>query len=351
MTSLLDVDDLQTKVSKVQQSFRSHNPNSDPWLRPNNFWITSTVLGGALWELEGRIPGLIDAAMPDTATGEILERWGSLFGVYRRYETYTTGTVTATGTDGAVIASGTKLQRSDGQKYETTAAATISGDEVILNIKAITHGSGGSNASGGYLSFTSTIAGVNKQVTIVENVAGLDKECDDDLRARIIERINRPTRTGTLDDYVAWAKEVAGVTRAWAYVTGLSVSVLFMMDNSYVDGIPQSSDVSTVDDYLNESCRKPVGVVVKACAPTSEILNLNVGCAEPSTIATTELISTEINEYVKNNAIPNGSFSSQDFVSVLNGIPDVTNYTIAEGQTFTPSQGAIFTSANITYGY
>jgi len=50
---------LKDTVEEVRHSFRSHNPNSDAWIKPNNFWITSTVLGGKLWEIYARVRWLI----------------------------------------------------------------------------------------------------------------------------------------------------------------------------------------------------------------------------------------------------------------------------------------------------
>ena len=44
---------------------------------------------------------------------------------------------------------------------------------------------------------------------------GADVESDEDLRARVLFRKRNPPHSGSKSDYIAWALEVPGVTRAF----------------------------------------------------------------------------------------------------------------------------------------
>ena len=77
--------------------------------------------------------------------------------------------------------------------------------------------------------------------------------------ARLLLRIRRPPHGGARHDYVGWAldKESHGlaVTRAWDYGLELglgTVTVRFMMDDAYADGIPLAADVTTVQTYIDQ---------------------------------------------------------------------------------------------------
>ena len=66
---------------------------------------------------------------------------------------------------------------------------------------------------------------------------GVEAENDDDLRARILQRIQNPPMGGAQADYVTWALAVPGVTRAWAAPEqGIgTITVRFLMDELRAD--------------------------------------------------------------------------------------------------------------------
>ena len=68
---------------------------------------------------------------------------------------------------------------------------------------------------------------------MLEVTGGTDAETDDQLRARILHRIQNPPMGGAQADYVTWALAVPGVTRAWAASEqGIgTMTVRFLMDD------------------------------------------------------------------------------------------------------------------------
>jgi uncharacterized phage protein gp47/JayE len=86
------------------------------------------------------------------------------------------------------------------------------------------------------MTFLNTIPNVQSVVVVDANklVNGSDIESIPDLRARLLERIQNPPSGGAAEDYVAWALEVPGVTRAWVYPKEMgagTVTVRFVRDN------------------------------------------------------------------------------------------------------------------------
>jgi uncharacterized phage protein gp47/JayE len=92
---------------------------------------------------------------------------------------------------------------------------------------------------------------------------GTDTETDDELRARVLQRIREPPMGGDANDYVQWALQVPGVTRAWCSPLEMgmgTVTVRFLMDDLRAsdDGWPTDADIQTVSDYINSV--RPVAV-------------------------------------------------------------------------------------------
>ena len=85
-----------------------------------------------------------------------------------------------------------------------------------------------------------------------ELTGGTDTETDDQLRARILHRIQNPPMGGAQADYVTWALAVPGVTRAWAAPEQGpgTITVRFLMDDLRADddGWPTPADVQAVVD-------------------------------------------------------------------------------------------------------
>src|SRR4029077_15369740 len=92
---------------------------------------------------------------------------------------------------------------------------------------------------------------------------GVDIESDDQLRERILFRIQNPPMGGSQADYIRWTMAVPGVTRAWAAceIGPGTMTVRFLMDDLYPDnhGLPTENDLNAVRDYLDKM--RPVTVL------------------------------------------------------------------------------------------
>lgn len=176
------------------------------------------VVAGAIHLVYGFLAWLSRQLFLDTAEAEFLDRKGREFGLPRKAATYSEGAIQFLGVPGSVILAGTDVQNSDGIIY-----ATI--DEVILDvgglgyttIQATTEGTDG-NTTENTLRLSTPIAGVESDVTVTEApTGGENRESDDELRARLFQRVQNPPASGNAADYVRWATSVEGVSKAWVF--------------------------------------------------------------------------------------------------------------------------------------
>lgn len=277
-------------------------------LRRSVVGVLARVLAGASHMLHGHLDWIARQAIPDTAD-EWLPRWASIWGVARREAEFATGRVSFVGTiNGTVIPAGTVVKRSDGVEYETQADATVTGGAATATVTAREAGSLGNADAGTTLTLLFPIAGVNSTATIADGgiTNGSDVEGDDELRARLLARIQQPPHGGAKFDYEMWAREVPGVTRAWVYPMYLgpgTVGITFVRDND--DPIvPDAAEVQAVQDYIDE--RRPVTAEVVVFAPTAEPLDFEISIT-PNTEAVRAAIEAELRDFLSRESEPGGT--------------------------------------------
>lgn len=199
--------------------------------------------------------------MPDKAEDEWLIRWANLLLGGPKSATFAAGSVTVTGIAGIVIPAASVMVSSLGVRYATTAQVTLGGTPVTIGVEALDAGARGNLLAGAPLSFAIAISGADGQGTVVSITGGVDDESEDDLRTRVLERLRQTPMGGDADDYVAWAKQVPGVTRVWTAPQEMgigTVTVRFMMDElrANAGGFPNDGDIVAVKAHLE--LRRPV---------------------------------------------------------------------------------------------
>ena len=218
--------------------------------------------------------------------------------------------VTFTGSGGTVIAAGTELARADGVNYITDAEVSIDGGSAIAAVTAVAAGETANAVAATQLSLVSPIAGIDSIATVdgAALTGGSDEEVDQTLLERVLERIQEPPHGGAEFDYPTWAREVSGVTRAWVYAQELglgTVTVRFMMDDTYADGIPVAGDVTTVQDYIDTY--RPVTADVTVVAPVAVPLAFDISGLDPATAEVKAAITAELADLIRREGEQGGS--------------------------------------------
>jgi uncharacterized phage protein gp47/JayE len=300
-----------------------------PILRRSLVYVLARSVAGVAHMLHGHLEFLGKQVFPDRSEGEFLARQAALFGVARKAASFAAGPVTFTGTNGAVIPAGAGLLRSDGAEYETDAEATIAAGTASVEVTARAAGAEGNCVAAGELSFESPIAGVTSTATVGAGgiVGGSDEESDDDLRTRLLERMQSPPHGGSAADYIAWTKAVAGVTRAWCYPLELgagTVVVRFVRDDDTTI-IPDAGEIATVQAYIDE--RRPVTAAVTVLAPVAVPLNYTISVT-PDTSEIRDAVQAELHDLLLRVAEPGGDILRSQLEVAIGTAAGVANFAL-----------------------
>lgn len=273
-------------------------------LRQSNLRVLPKVFAFAVHGLYAYIDWVVRQLFPDTAEKSFLERQASIQGIYRRDATAATGTLTVTRTAGATIPVGTVFVASDGEtRFATTEEPEV--DESEVPVQCMTTGTGGNREAGETYTLVSPLSGVSTEATGSEMAGGTEAETDDSLRDRLIYRLQNPPRGGTATDYVAWAMEVPGVTRAWCFPKELgigTVTVRFATDGLTENGVPTEGMVSIVSDYIAENA--PVTAATTVVAPVAKTVNFQIKDLYPDTPSVRAQIEAELKSLFIREAEP-----------------------------------------------
>jgi uncharacterized phage protein gp47/JayE len=260
-------------------------------------------------------------------------------GVFQKQPTAATPAATATGTDGTDIPVNTVLQRSDGAQYTVTADAVINAGSAALSLEAVVPGAAGSVTNGTKLNFVVVIPGVSNVATVTADASGTDVEDIEAFRGRVLFRWQNPPAGGRPADYIGWATEQPGVTRAWCFPLWQgdgTVGVTFVKDNDAVSIIPTGGDLSALHDFLAGTAANnytdgvapvmdPSNIIVFAPTPVpfNPTIHLN-----PSNAATQAAAWANLTDLIKREAIPGGTIFLSHIEEAVETAPGVVDSVI-----------------------
>jgi uncharacterized phage protein gp47/JayE len=285
-------------------------PGGDARTRRTTSGVLGYAIAGAAQGLHANIQARERNFLPDSrAEAEGVERWASLLGYWYLDATAAAGTLTVTGSSGAVLAAGTRLQYSDGTEYATTADLTLAGATGSVAVEAQALGAAGNLPAGAKLTLLSPAPGINS--TLIVGGAGLtggaDQEGLDALRGRILARLRLPPMGGSAADYETWALEGhAAVTRAWVspLEQGANTVVVRVVTDNEADMIPSAPVLDAVLAYING--KRPVTAEVFVVSPVAVPLNFEIQLT-PDTTAVRDAVTNALQDLLRREAKPGGT--------------------------------------------
>jgi len=251
--------------SLVRDSVQSTLIGSDASVPNSVLRVMSDAQGALCFLTLEYLDWLALQLLPDTAEQEWLDRHGYIWltnadgSSGRKLATQASGTVIITGTTNSVVPLGTLLGATGGSTptYQITEQIFLDAGPTEASAVSLIAGIDGNLEPGDTIAFAAAPPpGVDNVVTVAIMDGGAETETDDELRQRILFRIQQPPMGGDADDYVLWALSYPGVTRAWSYPLEMgigTVTVRFMMDDLRADngGFPSAFDVANVNAYLD----------------------------------------------------------------------------------------------------
>jgi len=217
------------------------------------------------------------------------------------------GSASFTGIDGSIIAAATILQRADGVQFTVDSNVTIVGGVATAQLTAIIAGVASNTDALSILSLVSPILNIDSNATTSGISNGFDAESNERLKDRYLARIKEPPHGGSENDYITWALEVAGVTRAWVYPAEMSlgtVTVRFVVDDHAVSIIPDSAKVAEVLAHIQTL--RPVTAIPLVAAPIPIAINPTISL-NPSSASIRTAVEAELQDMILREAIPAGS--------------------------------------------
>ena len=280
-----------------------------PLLENSSLKVLARSVAGGHHLTHGHLAYVASQVIWDTAEAEYLERWVDIWGFSRLAATFAQGQVEFTGTEGTAIPLGTKVKRADGLEFAADAGGVILAGAVSIACTATAAGVAWNSVAATPLSLSSPIAGIDPAATVgpIGLGAGADEEGDAGLLTRFLVERRQPPTGGSNTDYVGWARDIAGVTRAWClpeHQGAGTVGIPFMVDGN-VDPFPDAAAVAAVQAHIDQE--RPVTAKNSlAFAPFDNPMDVSLEIL-PNTPAVQASVTTALKELILREAAPGGT--------------------------------------------
>lgn len=312
---------LNQLAEQVRADLRGRLPEAKPELRRALLRVVADVDAGAVHGLYGYLAWLAKQLIIDTAEDEWLARWASVWGIYRLAEVAAAGAVELAGDVGAQLLAGTELQADSGAIYTLDETVTIDAQGVATaNVTALDAGAAGNLDAGETLRLVSAVIGIDGEAIVsAEGISGgAERERDERLRERLLDRIQRQPHGGNANDYVRWAREAhPDVTRVWPYPHQPDDGelTLRLVCDELETIIPSAEVIDTVQQYIDGV--RPVAVRnLYVFAPEPLPLNFDIRLT-PDTADTRERVEEAIADFLAQTAAPGGTLYREQLSGVI----------------------------------
>ena len=260
--------------------------------------VLAFVWAGACHLMYGALAWYFKQFWAESAEKDYLEIKAKAWGVKRKSAARASGLVTFSGL--GRVSAGAVLRSPSGGLYAVDADTLVPRSGRVTAVDA---GSAGNLAEGEQLTFVKPVEGVNSTALSRGLSGGADAESDDSLRARLLATLQAPPHGGSAADYVTWAREVPGVTRAWCYPLYLglgTVGVTFVTDDE-ASIVPSAELVARVQAYIDDL--RPVTAEVTVFAPKTLPVDMTIRLL-PNTAAVQEAVRSELGDLFAREAEP-----------------------------------------------
>ncbi|TKV19531.1 baseplate J/gp47 family protein [Citrobacter sp. wls613] len=264
-------------------------------LRRNDAEVYGRVQAAAVHTVYGYIDYLARNLLPDLADEDWLTRHANMKRCPRKSATAATGFVRwSVANAGITIPAGVTIQRDDLVSFTTTAAATSAGGVLRIPVACDAAGKAGNTDDGLAMRLVSPVTGLTSAGVADSIQGGADVEDLEVWRARVIERCYWTPQGGADGDYEVWAKEVAGITRAWTYRhwSGRGTVGVMVANSDLINPIPDAATVAAVKTHI-EPLAPVAGADIYVFAPTPHVVNFQIRL-NPDTSETRYAVEAEL---------------------------------------------------------
>ncbi|PIR25600.1 MAG: hypothetical protein COX62_01400 [Deltaproteobacteria bacterium CG_4_10_14_0_2_um_filter_43_8] len=233
--------------------------------------------------------------------------------------------------------------------------------EIIVEATAVVAAENGNVVDGSILQLVAPIVGVDANVTVNDTIQEAeDQETIEQLRERLLQRIQQPPAGGAVRDYVAWGLSIAGITRVWVGPGwfGLGTVAVFVVEDGETNIIPDAAKVQEVQDYIDTV--RPITADVIVFPPTPAPLDFMIAL-QPNTQAVRDAVTQELKDLIARDAQVVGTFKTPNLIHdgtiLLSRINEAISLAVGEEDhnllapvvNFQPNAGEIAVLGTITW--
>jgi uncharacterized phage protein gp47/JayE len=341
----------ETLIERIKGDLGSRTQGA-AYLKRSFELILSIVLGGVADGLHSHLDWLRKQISPLTCDIDMLLVWGVLVHVPRKGEVPAAGLVTFPASAGAVMPVDRQVRSDAGVFYKVTAATSASNGVITAPVIAVSGGSAGNIGAGAPLTLVTPVDGVTSRGVVgVDGLTGGDDlEKVERYRERVLSALRQPPKGGGPGDYVKWAKENAGVTRAWEFGRRMgagTVSVGFVMDDRE-NIIPQAADVATVLAYIG--ARAPIDLRQLYVQPPIAVpVNMTVNL-RPNTAAVRAAALVELRALFRLSAELERSLPQSEVDEAISIADGEVAHEITAISSLNPGSWGLLTLGTVTFG-
>jgi uncharacterized phage protein gp47/JayE len=334
-------------------------------LRRSFLKVLARVLAGLAHLLFGFIQFIERQAFPDTAEAEFLLRWAAIWGITQNPATFAELTLDVTGAASTIIPINTVYRRVDGKEYTVQVAVTLTGSGDTISLLASEEGAESNADIGDVISILSPIAGLDSEATVSAiDVQAENLESIESVRERLLDRIRQRPSGGSANDYLQWAREVPGITRAWVgpQALGPGTVVVYVVSDDEDPITPIPAKITEVFDYIEEL--RPVTASLSVVAPVLLPMDLTIAL-KPNNATVRAEVEAEIDDLIFRESALAGSYKSPGVLNdgkiLLSKINEAISTAVGEEDheivdidtlppaDFTPSTGELVVPGTITW--
>lgn len=269
--------------------------------------VRAKVYAGALHTVYGYIDYLAMNMLPDLCDESWLVRHAAMKRCPRKDATTATGYMRWDGvTNDITVSAGAVIQRDDLVQYVAAADATSAGGVLRLPVSCSTPGVIGNADDGTALALVTPLNGLPSGGKADTVTGGFDVEELETWRARVLERYYWTPLGGADGDYIVWAKEVSGVTRAWTYRHWMGTGTVGVMvaSSDLIDPILDDVTIAAVKSHI-EPLSPVAGSNLYVFTATPKFVDFTIDLT-PDNDAVRAAVTAELRSFLLRDGAPEG---------------------------------------------
>lgn len=270
--------------------------------------VRAKVYAGALHTVYGYIDYLAMNLLPDLCDESWLARHAAMKRCPRKQAIEAAGYIRWDGVaNNLTLKAGAIIQRDDLVQFTALEDTTSAGGVLRVPISCDVTGAIGNSDDGMLLSLVTPVNGLPSGGLADTVIGGFDIEDLEVWRARVLERYYWTPQGGADGDYVVWAKEVAGITRAWTYRHWMGTGTVGVMvaSSDLVNPILDDATVAAAQAHI-EPLAPVAGSDLYVFKATAKTVNFTIDL-NPDNPSTRAAVEAELRSFLLRDGYPEGT--------------------------------------------